>query len=122
MERRSALRSRMRTLGRRDFVVATLSTAVALALPWRASASAAVRRLRMSNTHTDERLDVVYFDGGALVEDALSTIDRFLRDVRTGDVHRIDPGVLDIAWSLAQAVGRPLGTFEIVDTGRVRRW
>lgn len=100
--------------GRRDFLRAAAGAMVALALPWRTAASAPVRRLRMSNTHTAERIDVAYFENGALVPDALSTIDRFLRDARTDEVHRIDPGVLDIAWNLALAVDRPLGTFEIV--------
>jgi uncharacterized protein YcbK (DUF882 family) len=72
------------------------------------------RRLRMLHTHTGERLDVVYAEGDALVPGALAEVDRFLRDHRTGDVHPIDPGVLDISWALAQAAGRPAGEFEII--------
>ncbi len=82
--------------------------------PRRALASAGeARRLRMLHTHTGERLDVTYFDG-ALVPGAMSAVDRFLRDFRTGDVRPIDPGALDIAWALAQATDRPRGTFEII--------
>ena len=88
--------------------------AVALG-PTRALASTAdARRLRMLNTHTGERTDVTYFDGRALVTDALSEVDHFLRDFRTGEVHPIDPGALDIAWVLARATERPGGTFEII--------
>jgi uncharacterized protein YcbK (DUF882 family) len=89
-------------------------------LPRRAGAAQA-RRLRMVNTHTDERVDVTYFDGGAHIPDALAEVDRFLRDYRTGEVRRIDPGVLDVMWSLASAVGRPDGTFEIVSGYRSPR-
>lgn len=114
MESGSAVGGTRWRVGRRELMGTAVKVAVALALPWRAEASATARRLRMSNTHTDERIDVEYFEHGALVPDALAAIGRFLRDVRTGEVHRIDPAVLDIAWSLARAVGQPLGTFEIV--------
>jgi len=81
--------------------------------PSRALALAS-RRLRMLHTHTGERIDVVYAEEGALLPDALRALDRFLRDHRTGDVHAIDPKVLDIAWSIARAVDRPAGQFEVI--------
>jgi uncharacterized protein YcbK (DUF882 family) len=102
--------------GRRDLLVAGGLTLLALALgPLRALAAATEpRRLRFLNTHTGERIDATYFEDGALVPGALAELDRFLRDFRTGDVHAIDPGVLDIAWSLARAAQRPLGTLEVI--------
>jgi uncharacterized protein YcbK (DUF882 family) len=75
----------------------------------------------MLSTHTGERADVVYHDGLGLVPEALAEASRFLRDHRTGDVHPIDPGVLDIAWSLAEAAERPLAEFEIVSGFRSPR-
>ncbi len=75
----------------------------------------------MLGTHTGERIDATYFEGGALVPDALAELDRFLRDHRTGDVRAIDPGVLDIAWSLSRAAHRPLGTIEIISGYRSPR-
>jgi uncharacterized protein YcbK (DUF882 family) len=68
----------------------------------------------MRSLHTGERMDVTFHDGAALVPEALGAIDRFLRDPYTGDVYAIDPAVLGIAWSVAQAAERPLGEFEIV--------
>lgn len=112
-----------RLRGRREFLrVGALSLlAVALGpLPARA-ASLEPRRLRMLHAHTGERLDVTYFERGHHLPDALAEVDRFLRDFRTGDVHPIDPGVLDLAFDLAQASGRPLGTFEIVSGYRSPR-
>jgi len=67
----------------------------------------------MQHTHTGERLDVVYFDGEVL-PGALPEVNRFLRDFRTGDVHPIDPGVLDTAWALAAAADRPRAVVEVV--------
>lgn len=68
----------------------------------------------MLNTHTGERIDATYFHDGELVPGALTELARFLRDHRTGDVREIDPGVLDIAWSLSRAANRPLGTIEVI--------
>lgn len=68
----------------------------------------------MLSAHTGERVDVTYFEDGALVPGALAELERFLRDFRTGEVHAIDPGVLDIAWGLSHAAQRPLGPIEIV--------
>ncbi|WP_248358914.1 DUF882 domain-containing protein [Anaeromyxobacter oryzae] len=105
-----------RTTGRRTLLRAGAFSLLALALgPGRARAAAEEpRRLRMMSPHTGERVDIIYFEDGRDLPDALARLDFFLRDFRTGDVHRMDPGVLDIAWSLARSAGRSLGTFEIV--------
>ncbi|HET6955721.1 MAG TPA: DUF882 domain-containing protein [Vicinamibacterales bacterium] len=39
---------------------------------------------------------VEYCSGSAYLPDALSTVNHFLRDFRTGDVHTIDPELLDL--------------------------
>lgn len=69
----------------------------------------APRCLRMVHTHTGERLDVSYFEAGAYDPAALQSIDRFLRDFRTNDVHPIDPGLLDLLCGLSALTetGRP---------------
>jgi uncharacterized protein YcbK (DUF882 family) len=72
------------------------------------------RRLRMLHAHTGERIDVVYAEDGQVVGDALAALDVFLRDFRTGDVHPIDPGVLDVAWALARAAGSPGARYEVM--------
>ncbi|MEQ1911768.1 MAG: YcbK family protein [Vicinamibacterales bacterium] len=58
--------------------------------------STATRALSFSHTHTGEKLDVAYFSGGTYLPDALSTVNHFLRDFRTGDVHEIDAELLDL--------------------------
>jgi uncharacterized protein YcbK (DUF882 family) len=58
------------------------------------------RRLAFSNTHTGERLDVVYSEGGRYLEDALAAIDHLLRDHRTDEVRPIDRALLDVLASL----------------------
>jgi len=110
-------------LGRRSLLQAGAAALLALALgPARVQARASrPRRLRMLSTHTLERADVVYHDGLAYVPEALAEANRLLRDHRTGDVHPIDPAVLDIAWSLAEAAERPLAELEIVSGFRSHR-
>jgi uncharacterized protein YcbK (DUF882 family) len=63
-------------------------------------ADSAARTLRFTHTHTGERLAIEYFSGGTYLVDALATVNYFLRDFRTGDVHVIDPGLLDLLHGL----------------------
>ena len=60
----------------------------------------APRALAFHHTHTGERLEVEYFHDGVYLPDSLQTVDQFLRDFRTGDVHPIDPGLLDLLHEL----------------------
>ena len=54
------------------------------------------RSVALHNLHTDERLEAIYWDNGRYVPDALSAVNRVLRDYRTGDEHMIDPRLLDL--------------------------
>ena len=55
----------------------------------------------MHNLHTGETLDTVFWDEGRYVPDALSEVNHVLRDFRTGDVHQIQPGLLDLLHRLS---------------------
>jgi uncharacterized protein YcbK (DUF882 family) len=59
-------------------------------------ARAEVRSLAFDNLHTGERLKLDYWLRGDYVPDALVSINRLLRDFRTGDVHPIEPKLLDL--------------------------
>jgi uncharacterized protein YcbK (DUF882 family) len=54
------------------------------------------RTLSFVHTHTGEQLSSVYFQNGEYRVAELERINQLLRDFRTGDVHPIDTGVLDI--------------------------
>ncbi len=73
----------------------------------------APRALDFHHLHTGERLDVEYFDGTRYLPDALTTVNHFLRDFRTGDVHPIDPALLDLLHRLTDRTetARP---FEVI--------
>ncbi len=91
---------------RRRFLVTVASALPVLAMPRALLAELpATRALHFVHTHTSERLKVEYFSGGTYLPDALSSVDRFLRDFRTGEVHAIEPGLLDLLHQLADATG-----------------
>jgi uncharacterized protein YcbK (DUF882 family) len=62
------------------------------------------RALSFTNLHTGETLTAEYWQGGAYAPDALAAIDHVLRDHRTGDVHPIDPRLLDLLHDLSAAL------------------
>lgn len=72
-----------------------------------------VRQLSFYHTHTSEKLDVVYVENGAYVPDALTEINYLLRDFRSGDVHRIDPKLLDLLYAVRERT-RSSGQFEVI--------
>jgi uncharacterized protein YcbK (DUF882 family) len=75
------------------------------------------RRLAFYHTHTGETLDIVYSERGAYVPEALSEVHHLFRDFRTGDVHPIDPALLDVLHDVQQATGGS-GRFEIISAYR----
>ena len=70
--------------------------------------------LLLYNTHTAERIELVYRRGSHYIPNALAKLDYFLRDHRTGDVHRFDPRLYDILSDLTVAIGHPGGEIDIV--------
>ena len=70
--------------------------------------------LLLYNTHTAERIDIVYRRGDAYIPEALAKLDFFLRDHRTGDVRHFDPRLYDILYDLTSSVGHAGGEIDIV--------
>jgi uncharacterized protein YcbK (DUF882 family) len=70
--------------------------------------------LRLYNTHTGERMEIIYRRGDQYLPEALSKLDYFLRDHRTGDVRHFDPRLYDILSDLTAAAGEPGGEIDIV--------
>lgn len=91
---------------RRRFLTTLAAGSVALAARpvFAAAPAAATRALRFDHTHTGETLVVEYFQGGRYQPDALAAVNHLLRDFRTGDVHDIDPRLLDVLFALREQV------------------
>ena len=63
------------------------------------------RSLSFYNTHTRERLTVTYKRGGKYITESLKKINTILRDHRSGDIHPIDPQLMDYLYDLQTRVG-----------------
>ncbi len=84
-----------------------------ISTPARASATYPSRSLTFHNTHTFESLSVDYCAHGDYVPSALVAINHTLRDHRTGDVHAMDPALLDLLHEVAMRAGRA-PEFEVI--------
>jgi uncharacterized protein YcbK (DUF882 family) len=80
----------------------------------------AERGLALEQTHTGERLAVVYAVGDRLVPAALAALARLLRDHRTGEVHPIDPLLLDQLHAL-QGITGSTAAFRVISGYRSPR-
>jgi len=67
----------------------------------------AERRMRLFETHTGEHIDIVYKRGDAYAPKALASLDHFLRDHRTNDIHHYDPRLFDLLSDLTASAGLP---------------
>jgi len=76
-------------------------------------AGAGHRRLVLHNTHTLESLAVEYCRDGAYCASALASVDHVLRDHRNGEVHAIDPALLDLLHAAAVRAGHD-PEFEVI--------
>lgn len=104
------------TTARRRFlgVAAGMLAFPMLAIPRRSRASLAEpRRLSFVHTHTAERLAIAYAAGDDYFPDALATVNRFLRDFRNGEIHPIDPRLLDQLHQLATVTGAK-ASYEVI--------
>lgn len=62
------------------------------------------RDLAFHNTHTGEKVSLTYFERGQYLTEALQEIDNVFRDHRTGDVHPIDPNLLNVLYKLQETL------------------
>jgi uncharacterized protein YcbK (DUF882 family) len=71
------------------------------------------RALTFDNLHTGEKASVEYWADGRYLPDALNEVNFILRDYRNGEVHPIDPNLLDLLHQLHVRAGsaRP---FEVI--------
>jgi uncharacterized protein YcbK (DUF882 family) len=78
------------------------------------SSNGAEHSVRLFNTHTNERIDIVFRRGDDYIPGALAKLDYFLRDHNTNEVRHFDPRLYDILADLTVSVGHPGGEIDIV--------
>jgi uncharacterized protein YcbK (DUF882 family) len=71
-------------------------------------------RLKFFHLHTGERLDIVYRKGDHCIPKALESLDRYMRDHRTGDIRHYDPKVFDLLHDVTAQLGRPDSEIDVV--------
>jgi len=108
---------RVPDMNRRKLIKAGLMLSLVCLNPlpaWAGYAGSNERTLSLLNTHTGERLrEVVYWEQGNYIHDALNDLNYVLRDHRTDEIHPIDPMTLDLMAAVSRKVkaSRP---FEII--------
>jgi uncharacterized protein YcbK (DUF882 family) len=74
---------------------------------------AARKVLRFVHTHTGETLTAAYSDGVGYDAGCLAAVNHLMRDFRTGEMHAIDPALLDILYDLKVRADRD-ACYEII--------
>jgi uncharacterized protein YcbK (DUF882 family) len=99
---------------RRSFLKYSLGVAasIALANPLESVAAFKVHPMSFYHTHTGERFMMTYSCDGCPIE-TLEKLNDFLCDFRTGEVHPIDPRLLDILFGIQQNSGSR-GIIEVI--------
>lgn len=95
---------------RRELLRQGLAAALVLASPGIVCAAQAPRsgepaELSFYNTHTSERLELVYRDANGYLPDAMAAVAHLLRDHRNDEIKPIDPALLDQLHRIGAALG-----------------
>jgi uncharacterized protein YcbK (DUF882 family) len=86
-------------------LLATVAAAASIHRTWGAE-SVQERRLRLSNLHTNEVVDVTLQDASGFIAESLRKLQHLLRDYRTGEEHEMDSALYVQLSDLARAAGR----------------
>jgi uncharacterized protein YcbK (DUF882 family) len=95
----------LRAAGCAGLALAPLGAALARIAP--------TRSLSFVHTHTGEKYTVGYCTDGVYQANCLTGLNHFLRDFRTGEIHAMDPHLLDILYNLQVRADRDL-TYEVI--------
>jgi uncharacterized protein YcbK (DUF882 family) len=85
---------------RRQFLTAAAGCVGALAFAKPSLAAYGQRSLSFVHTHTGDQLTVAYFKNGIYDQVGLARVASIFRDHRSGDVHAVDPLLLDTLFEL----------------------
>jgi uncharacterized protein YcbK (DUF882 family) len=69
------------------------------------SAAGKSKRIALRNLHTNEQVDAEFYRGDGYEPDALTSIQKLLRDWRNNDQHTIDPKLMDYLYDVAHTIG-----------------
>ncbi len=72
-----------------------------------------MRSVCLDNLHTGEKLQAVYWEQGEYIPDVLDAVNEHLRDYRTGEIHPINPALLDLLDTLSSLTGTD-ASFQVI--------
>lgn len=75
------------------------------------------RSLSFLHTHTGEQMSLIYKIGDKFLPKSMVNIAHLMRDFRSGDVHPIDPELLDVLWQVQRNL-KNNNPFEIISAYR----
>jgi uncharacterized protein YcbK (DUF882 family) len=75
------------------------------------------RAVALYNTHTGESVNAVYWVQGQYLPEAMSAVDRVLRDHRTDEIKPIDPQLLDLLYAISKELECP-HPFDVISAYR----
>ncbi len=87
---------------------------------WASLQTGPERTLAFRNLHTGESLRTTFWAQGDYLDDELQAVNHVMRDHRSGDVHPMDPKLLDLLYALQQSVAVN-GAFHIISGYRSPR-
>lgn len=104
-----------KSISRRQMMQWALVGGGALLSPWHMLRAQTLpsRSLSFAHTHTGEKLAIAYWNDQTYLPNSLARIDHLLRDFRTGDVHAIDPTLLDVLYAVQLLTDRDI-TYEVI--------
>jgi len=106
---------------RRRLLQGLASGAAILAAPGFANANMLAnkkqRSLSFLHTHTGEQMSLIYKIGDKFLPQSMTSIAHLMRDFRSGDVHPIDPELLDVLWQVQRNL-KNNNSFEIISAYR----
>jgi uncharacterized protein YcbK (DUF882 family) len=76
------------------------------------------RDLTLYVESSGEKLSLTYYERGQYLSDALYEVNQLLRDQQNGDVHSIDPGLLDQLYQLKGLLGVSKKPFHVLSAYR----
>ncbi|PKQ04361.1 MAG: hypothetical protein CVT73_13645 [Alphaproteobacteria bacterium HGW-Alphaproteobacteria-12] len=86
---------------RRDVLALGMGAALLIAAPSIVRADAPYKRtLKLQSLNSGEKLTVTYWTDKGYQAGALKRVRWFMRDLRTGDLHDVDPRLLDLLWEI----------------------
>jgi len=95
---------RKREMTRRDFLKKGTAALAVCVFPNIILASGSIKRsekrIALYNIHTGESKNAIYWADGEYIAEEIESLNRLLRDFRTGEVHPIDIGLFDLLHDL----------------------